>query len=187
MEGSDGEFAKFTVPTLKAFLKVSSQSVSGNKQELVARAIGWQKTKIILCTCTLLVSQTTMQRHLFSIQHHLFPIMLANATVVAFVLHRNSRFNFHCYTQREAMSTQKWAQKWQLRPFVTSCVKDYEGHLLIQTSFTKLPNRYMHCTQRKVYSVNQYFMYVHSKVILDPPSPPSPPPNCFENNNKIIY
>ena len=40
MEGGDSEFAKFTVPTLKAFLKARSQSVSGNKQELVARAIG---------------------------------------------------------------------------------------------------------------------------------------------------
>ena len=39
MEGSDGEFTKFTGPTLKAFLKARSQSVSGNKQELVANAI----------------------------------------------------------------------------------------------------------------------------------------------------
>ena len=43
MEGGDNKFAKFTVPTLKAFLKVRSQNVSGNKQELVARARGWQK------------------------------------------------------------------------------------------------------------------------------------------------
>ena len=40
MEGSDGKFAKVTVPTLDAFLKARSQSVSGNKQELVARAVG---------------------------------------------------------------------------------------------------------------------------------------------------
>ena len=32
MEGGDNKFAKFTVPTLKAFLKVRNQSVSGNKQ-----------------------------------------------------------------------------------------------------------------------------------------------------------
>ena len=101
--------------------------------------------------------------------------MLANATVVAFVLHCNSRFNFHCHTQREAMSTQKWARKWQLWPFVTSCVKDYEGHSFVQTSFTKLPSRYMHCTQGKAYSVSQYFMSVHSMVILDPPPPPPTP------------
>ena len=43
MEGGDNKLASFTVPALKAFLKVRSQNVSGNKQELVARAIGWQK------------------------------------------------------------------------------------------------------------------------------------------------
>ena len=32
MEGSDSEFAKFTLPTLKAFLDARSQNVSGNKQ-----------------------------------------------------------------------------------------------------------------------------------------------------------
>jgi len=43
MEGSDSEFVKFTVPPLKALLKVCSHSVSGNKQELAARAVGCQK------------------------------------------------------------------------------------------------------------------------------------------------
>ena len=33
-------------------------------------------------------------------------------TVLAFVLLRNSRFNFHCYTQCEATPTQKSARKW---------------------------------------------------------------------------
>ena len=36
----------------------------------------------------------------------------ATATVLAFVLLRNSRFNFHCYTQHEATPTQKSARKW---------------------------------------------------------------------------
>ena len=40
MEGGDGKFSKVTVSTLEAFLKARSQSVSGNKQELVARAVG---------------------------------------------------------------------------------------------------------------------------------------------------
>ena len=40
MERGDSEFAKFTVSTLQAFLKARSQSVSGNKQEVVARAVG---------------------------------------------------------------------------------------------------------------------------------------------------
>ena len=35
----------------------------------------------------------------------------AAATVVAFVLLRNSGFNFYCYTQREATPTQKSARK----------------------------------------------------------------------------
>ena len=46
MEGDKSDFAKFTVPVLKVFLKARSQSVSGNKQELVARAIACQKLDI---------------------------------------------------------------------------------------------------------------------------------------------
>ena len=43
--------------------------------------------------------------------HPLSKIIFATATVLAFVLLRDSRFNFHCYTQREAMPTQKSARK----------------------------------------------------------------------------
>ena len=32
VEGGDSELAKFTLPTLKAFLEACSQNVSGNKQ-----------------------------------------------------------------------------------------------------------------------------------------------------------
>ena len=56
----------------------------------------------------------------------------------------NSRFNFHCCTQCKPTPTQKLARKchkWQLQPFMTSCMKDYKGHLLVQTSFMELPNR----------------------------------------------
>ena len=49
---------------------------------------------------------------------------------MAFLLLRISRFNFHCYTQREATPTQKSTWVWQLWPFVTSCAKDYKGHSL---------------------------------------------------------
>ena len=46
------------------------------------------------------VSRKTMP--VFSpIHHHLSPVILANATVLAFVLLPNSRFSFHCYTQLE--------------------------------------------------------------------------------------
>ena len=45
MEGGDSElFANFTLPTLKAFLEARSHNVSGNKQYIVARAIGCPKT-----------------------------------------------------------------------------------------------------------------------------------------------
>ena len=78
---------------------------------------------------------------LFSILHHLSPVILANATIVAFVLLRYSRFSFHSYTQREQAPTQKSAGKWQLRPLENSCTKDYKRHSLVQTSFTAWPTK----------------------------------------------
>ena len=60
----------------------------------------------------LLVSWKTMQSLIFSTLHPLSLVISATATVVAFVLLCNSRFNFHCYTQCEAMPTQKSARKW---------------------------------------------------------------------------
>ena len=64
-----------------------------------------------LRTRDLLVSQTTTQRHFFSTLHPLYTIIFATATILAFVLLRDSRFNFHRYTQREATPTQKSARK----------------------------------------------------------------------------
>ena len=55
--------------------------------------------------------------------HHLSPVILANATIVVFVMLRNIRFSLYCYTQREPVLTQKSARKWQLRLFWTSCAK----------------------------------------------------------------
>ena len=52
-----------------------------------------------LRTCDLLVSQKTTQRHLFPTLHPLSMVIFATATVLAIVLLRDSRFNFHCYTQ----------------------------------------------------------------------------------------
>ena len=52
-----------------------------------------------------------MQRHLFSTLHPLSLAIFATATVVAFVLLHNSRFNFHCYTHCEATRSQKSAWK----------------------------------------------------------------------------
>ena len=64
-----------------------------------------------LGTHDLLVSQKMTQRHFFSTLHPLSTVIFATATVLAFVLLRNSRFNLHCYTQREATPTQKLARK----------------------------------------------------------------------------
>ena len=52
------EFAKFTVPTVKAFLKACSQSVPGNKQQCIAHAF-------FSCSGDLVVCQETMQRNFF--------------------------------------------------------------------------------------------------------------------------
>ena len=54
-----------------------------------------------------------MQRHFCSTLHPLSMVIFATATVLAFVLLRNSRFNFHrySYTQRKAMPAQKSARK----------------------------------------------------------------------------
>ena len=64
-----------------------------------------------LRTCDLLVSPKTTQRHFFSTLHPLSTVIFATATVLAFVLLRECRFSFHCYTQREATPTQKLARK----------------------------------------------------------------------------
>ena len=112
MEGSDSEFENFTLRTLKAFLEAHSQNVSDNKQLLVARAIGCSKMHFF---CEIVIFMSAKQRckePFFSTLHYLSPLLFAAATVVAFVLLCNSTFNFHCYTQREAMPTQKSAWKW---------------------------------------------------------------------------
>ena len=66
-----------------------------------------------LRTRDLLVSQKTTQTLFFSTLHPLSTVIFATATLLAFVLLRNSRFNFHCYTQRETTLTQKLTRKWR--------------------------------------------------------------------------
>ena len=61
-------------------------------------------------THNLLVCQKLCKDTFFPTLHPLSLLIFATATVVAFVLLHNSRFNFHCYTQREAMPTQKSAR-----------------------------------------------------------------------------
>ena len=125
------------MPSLKAFLKAHCQSVSGNKQELVAPAVGGAKQHF-LHILMIFWSAEKQCKDIFSILHHL--VILANATVVAFVLLCNYRFNFYCYPQREAKPNQK--SQLQQQPFTTSFVKDYEGHSLVQTSFAEVPDRW---------------------------------------------
>ena len=64
------------------------------------------KRFFFLRTRDLLVSQKkkkkkTTQRHLFSTLHPLSTVHFATATVLAFVLLRDSRFNFHCEAYSE--------------------------------------------------------------------------------------
>ena len=107
VEGGDSKSANFTLPTLKAFLEARSQNVSGR----MCRAIGCPKTlpppppphEIAIFWSAKKRRKDTF----FPIFHLLSQVIFATTTVVAFVLLRNSRFNFHCYTQREATPTQK--------------------------------------------------------------------------------
>ena len=69
------------------------------------------KNAFFLCTRDLLISPKTMQRLFLFTLHPLSTVIFATATVLAFVLLCNSNFNFHCYTQHEAMPTQKSARK----------------------------------------------------------------------------
>ena len=92
MEGGNNEFANFILPTLKAFFEARTHFF----YEL---AIFWSAPK----RCKL--------RHFIFTLHPLSTVIFATATVLAFVLLRNSSFNFHCYTQRDATPTQKSARK----------------------------------------------------------------------------
>ena len=82
-----------------------------------------------LRTRDLQINPKTTQRHLLFTLHSLSMVIFATATILAFVLLRNSRFNFHCYTQREATPTQKLARKCA----ATSC--DFFAERL-QSAFT---------------------------------------------------
>ena len=104
--------------SFKCHFEGHSESVSCNKQEFVAHVIGCPKNIFFLHTRDILVGQRTMQWHLFSILHHLFPVILANTTVMPFVL--------LCKVQLSLWYTpaQKSAWKWQLRPLAWKITKD---------------------------------------------------------------
>ena len=100
MEGGGSEFANFTLPTLKTFF-------GGLWSECV-----WQQA-VTCCSCYRM-PQNDMFFHELAIfwsakkqckdtLHPLSLVIFATATVVAFILLRNSRFNFHCYTQQHLL------------------------------------------------------------------------------------
>jgi len=70
-----------------------------------------------------------MQRHFFPTLHPLSPVIFATATMVAFVLLHNSRFNWHCYTQREATPLKK-------RPGSNAVTSHDVLHERLQRAFT---------------------------------------------------
>ena len=105
MEGSDSEFANFTLPTLKAFLEACSHNVSDNKQNLL---LVLQEAPKRFFSMNLRSSGQPKNdaKTLISTLHPLSTVNFATATVLAFVLLHNSRYNFHCYTHHEATPSQ---------------------------------------------------------------------------------
>ena len=60
---------------------------------------------------------------------------------MAFLLLRNSTFNFHCYIHTMwSNASLEIGLEVVLWPFVMSCAKDYKGHSLMQISFAEPPN-----------------------------------------------
>ena len=78
-------------------------------RELVTRAVGCPKTHFFYKLAIFWSAKKRRKDTFFP--HPLSTVIFATATVLAFVLLRGSRFNFHCYTQREATPTQKLARK----------------------------------------------------------------------------
>ena len=111
MEGKDREFVNFTLPALRHFWRPVVRMCLATSNNLLL--VLYDAPKCIFSTNSRSSSQTENEaKTLFPTLHPLSPVIFATAAVAAFVLLRNSRFNFHCYRQREATPTQKSAQKW---------------------------------------------------------------------------
>ena len=151
MEGGDNKFAKFTVPTLKALLKVHSQNVSGNKQQLFFPTNSQSSGSL----------KNDVKTRFFFILHHLSSVIFANATVMAFLLLCNSTFNFHCYTQHEAMPTQKLAWKWRCDLSWLLCER-------LRRAFT-CANQLHRIAQYACDLINCVLKFVQKKVLENPP------------------
>ena len=97
-------------------------------------------------TRDLLVSQKTKQKHFFPTLHPLSPLIFATActhththtrtrTHARFAILGSTSIVIHSVKQRLLRNRPGSA----LRPFATSCAKDYKGQSLVQTSFTEPP------------------------------------------------
>ena len=87
MEGGDSTFEKFTVPTLKAFLKARIQSVPGNKRERVARAVGFRNTHSSHVLAIFWSAGKRCKDNIAQILCHLPAVFLANVTVLTLFLY----------------------------------------------------------------------------------------------------
>ena len=183
MEGGDGEFANFTLPTSKALLEGCIQNVFGNKQKLVAHAIRCPKTHFLHDIVIFWSAQKMMQRHFFP--HHPSPSSghfcncNTTPTMVAFVLLHNSRFHFHCYTQREAMPTQKTTQKWCCNFLWLLARKITKGIHLCKPASLNCPiadtctgaGMHTHCTCMHSHTHMYVDMHAYPTPIIPPPPP----------------
>ena len=121
----------------------------GNKQELVAGAIGCTlpptpPKKIFVHAPIIFWSAEKQCRNTF------FPFLclffFCNSCK------HNSRWHLYCFTIPGSTSivihsmnqcllrNQPGSDSWDLSRLLSSCMKDYEGHSLVQTSLTALPN-----------------------------------------------
>ena len=131
MEGGDSEFENFTLPILKAFLEACSQNVSGYRMP---------QNAFFPQNHDLHVSQTTMQRAFFF--HSPLPFSITFCSCNSGGICTALQF----YIQLPLLYT-AWSNAYSeiglevmLRPLATSCMKDYKGHSLVQTSFIEPPH-----------------------------------------------
>ena len=81
----------------------------GSLQPSLNRPVGCPKTHFFYELAIFWSAKKRRKDTFFPTLHPFSTVIYTTATVWAFVLLRDSRFNFHCYTQREATPTQKSA------------------------------------------------------------------------------
>ena len=91
-------------------------------------------------TRNLLVSQKTTQRHLFFHPPSPFPGNFCNCISGGICIAFQFLVQLSLLYTAWSNTYSKISLEMMLRPLVTSCVKDYKGHSLVQTSFAELPN-----------------------------------------------